>query len=354
MFKIRLESLYGYIISLGLAILTYLFFVLIINNEYKYFVLPLDILYPTEYISFRPDTESVNITIKGNPASLARITKEDMSAVIDLTGVNDAGIKRENITLIRRGIFKEISNVEVLIDPNIIEIRMEKRETKQVKVSPSFTNASPRGYLFQGFRTNPSLIEIAGPSSLIAEIENINTENIDLSLYTQSLNRNVKLVVPEYISFVTNDAENIRIFLEVEEITIVKTFNTLIIKPRNLSDAFSVSEALGRVIVVVQGTQLTVERLRPSLYIDMSSIQRTGQYNIKVQTEGIPNEVEIISISPEIIRTQILIATNNNTNNTIEESPDLSPTPDSNPETAPSLDAPPPSSLSPVEVPISE
>lgn len=331
----------GYLLSLAIAILVYLFFMLTINIDEEYFVVPLEVKYPSDFVAFTPVIASVNVTVKGSPATLRRITREDMKAIVDFSDIHEAKIVSKEIELVRSGVFSQINNVEVVLSPNSVEISLAAKVSKQVAIVPSFINSSPRGYLFKNYRTTPSSVEISGPQSIVSDIESIDTENIDLSLYTQSFNRTVRLIVPEYISFVTNDADSIRVFLNIEPIIVVETYNNLPIKVRNLSENFGVRGEVPSGTLVVRGGQLEVESLVPEIYVDLSSAQRSGGYTLKVQSD-LPRSVESISITPETVFINIFTidvpqqerpTANTNRNQQPESAP--VPVPDSSPESVP-------------------
>ena len=320
----------GYLFALVFAILTYLFYALIVNSDEKYFTIPLDVIYPPIFVPASDVISSVNVRIKGSQAALSRISSNDIEAILNLSGIDTEGQTVELVQLQQNGALARFDGVEVYIEPAQVEVVLDARITKEINVMVNFTNSLPRGYVLDDYRVIPSKIEVSGPRSILDTLTDISTDPVDLSTLIYSNIRTPQLRLPKFVEAESILDQSVQVRILVSDIIQVQTYNNRVISIQNLSDAVTVSGQLPRVSLVLQGAQLEIERFRPEVFMDVSSVQLPGLYNFNVQVT-LPEKVEIISISPNPV--EVLFVTAESPQE--EESTSLFP-PSISPESTPS------------------
>lgn len=319
MSKINLLSLKEYLFSLCLAILTYLFYILIINNDEKYFTVPIYVEYPINYASSSEVLTSVTVTVRGSPASLARVSREDMTVVLDVSDVQQEGIVSQELELRRSNTFEQITGLEITITPPSIDVFLEERLTRDIAIEHTFTNSLPRGYLFKGVRINPSNVGVSGPHSIISTIEKISTVEIDISSFVRSSTRIVPLKLPKFTVLESLENNEVKVFTTIQEVIVVQTFHQIPVEVNNIDENLFLAQNDIFVDLVVQGPQLIIEKLSPKVFVDVFSLHTPGEFGLDFQI-NVPNGIEIISSEPKQVK--ILLArkkTNNVSDKKAEE-----------------------------------
>jgi YbbR domain-containing protein len=190
---------------------------------------------------------------------------------------------------------------EVTITPSHIDIKIPIRKTKYVGVTvktkgtlnPKFTISSIKGL--------PEKLQITGSAAALDLIENLNTEDIDLSQINKSTTLEVKALLPEGISLVDTKSTGM-VKVEINLNTIMQKSLTLDIKYINLDGKYEAKLEKLKSSVVVSGTQAAIDSLDLkvlSATVDLVNLAE-GEHTIIVKV-SIPEGVNLISQDTEKI-----------------------------------------------------
>lgn len=91
-----------------------------------------------------------------------------------------------------------------------------KFAVKEVDVKPVFTGESPKGYrvVFDKVKVEPPKVTIFGPKDVIGDIDEMDTEKIDLGEYTRSTQ--LSLSVHSDTKFLKIENKVVNVFLPIE------------------------------------------------------------------------------------------------------------------------------------------
>ncbi len=288
-----------YLISLSIAIAIYLFFTLIVNVEEKYFIIPLSINVHPDYI-IMDDTipRSVEITVRGNPASLNRIAEDNITAFVDFSVINTEGEIDARISVQRLGVLAQMDNVEVYVLPKNINTRVEKKVEKVVRIIPSFINSLPRGYTLKDYYVLPQSIKVQGPRSLIEELTSVDTTTIELDSITKDVSISKQIKTPHpLISIIGN--QNAKVRVAVEQSVFVRNFK-VIPEPVGINKQLKVDITLSFVNISLQGFSDSLDTYAPKVFFDLSPYQLPGVYTVDFYTQD-QKGIELISIEPSTV-----------------------------------------------------
>lgn len=190
---------------------------------------------------------------------------------------------------------------EVTITPSHIDIKIPIRKTKSVGVTvktkgtlnPKFTILSIKGL--------PEKLQITGSAAALNLIDNLNTEDIDLSEISKNTTLEVKALLPEGISLVDTKSAGI-VKVEIKLNTIVHKSLSLDIKYINLDEKYEVKLEKVKSLVEVAGMQAAIDSLdltKFSATVDLVNLAE-GEHTIKVLV-SIPEGVNLISQDTEKI-----------------------------------------------------
>ncbi len=299
----RIQTLVEYIFALGLALITYLFFSVVINTEEKYVTVPLTAKIDTRFTFIQPPPKSVTVLLKGSRAALSRISVDNVAAVIDFSLYDAEGIYTENIQIIRSGVFLDLNNIEVAPNPSTVESNIERKITKTVSVLPVFVNAPPPQYGFQGFSVVPTDIKVTGPRSVVLPIEVVETQEINLANETRDFTSIVRVINMTNVALDV-EPEEVEVTANIQQVITVRTINEVSMELVNLSDDLLVTTDIPTASLIVQGRRVNVNDFTPTIVLDASSISESGTYTL-IPTLSRATNIEIISLSPTSVLIEV-------------------------------------------------
>ena len=300
----NIQTIVEYIFALVLALLTYLFFSIVINTEEKYITIPLIKKIDTRFTFIKEPPKSVVVLLRGSRVSLSRISRDDISAVVDFSLYDTGGVYTENVQIIRSGIFRDINNIEVTTNPSNIESNIEKKLTKIVKIIPVFVNAPPPEYGFQGFRVYPSEIKITGPYSVILDIESLETQEINLANETREFTSTVKVVNITNVAL-NIEPEEVEVVARIQQVITVRTIDDVSIEVINLSEGLILKTDILTASLIIRGRRVNVNNFTPTIVLDAGTIQEGGTYTL-IPTVAQENNIEIISLFPTSVDIEVI------------------------------------------------
>ena len=142
---------------------------------------PLRVEVNNELVPASQYPRTVRLVVRGESNAIFSILEEDLQASIDLGPYRNAGIVRVPVLVEKRGSALGIDPLEISVEPPEIALSIEPRVERDIHVVPSFRGYLEPGYELAGFKLEPSKIEVAGPASLMEEIDDVATEPIELT-----------------------------------------------------------------------------------------------------------------------------------------------------------------------------
>jgi YbbR domain-containing protein len=239
------------------------------------------------------------VSLRGESEEIFRILEEDIRAYVDLTEHDSAGEFLEPIRVERLGTARGIEPLEIGVEPVEVAITLEETLQKGVEVQPSLSGFPPTGYELTQYQISPSTVEIQGPRSRVAQMEEVTTEDIELTGRREDFNVRVRLQRPDpLVTFLGGDVVEFRGI--VEEAVVLHTFDPVETVVLGLDPQLQLDGQLPSGTVRVQGRQLDLEDTEPDqvqLIVDASAITSPGQYVLSVRPD-VPQGLIVLRYEP--------------------------------------------------------
>lgn len=189
MFKLLTENWALKLISLILAIMLWFFIMGERRLEVNYRV-PLELQnLPRELMVANEIPSMVDVRVSGPRTLLMQVSPNDISITVDLSGL------RPGLTSFRR--LDERLNLPsglrvTRLSPSFVDVRLERVQQKQVPVVISLTGEPKEGFQIGSVKAFPDQVILEGAESELKNINEVTTEEVDLT----GVNSGFSLIVP--------------------------------------------------------------------------------------------------------------------------------------------------------------
>jgi YbbR domain-containing protein len=145
-----------------------------------------------ELVGSPPDT--VEVRLRGSSGALSRMAAGDMSAVIDLSTARP-GRRLFHITQSQVNVPYGINIVQV--GPSTLTMEFELSGIRRVKVEPDIDGHPADGYEVTSVKSDPEMVEVAGPESALKQLVAAITEPVSVAEQTRTVREVVTIGVPD-------------------------------------------------------------------------------------------------------------------------------------------------------------
>lgn len=184
----------------------------------------------------------------------------------------------------------------------ILKYYVDNKVIKDVNIILKFKGVLNQNISFyKDVEFEPKKIKIVGPEMLVKNIDYIESEEVDLSVLKKSLSLKTKLKeISEFIDY-ENYYLNINFYIEKK---VTKIFNNVPVLFVNKNKNLKIFPDSLSATVEVEGPESVIKKMLPgelTLTVDLSSIEKKGEYNLRVK-QPVKEFVKIKNLIPSEIK----------------------------------------------------
>lgn len=236
--------------------------------------------FPKELLMTSDPVNSIKVTLQGPESKLGSIAKSTWKFTVRLTDATPGPMQTELYTQEIRSIFP--SDIQVTrIKPSILDVRFKKRVQKKLPIKVDLVGTPPLGFrLLKPVNSYPRQIVAEGPEDVLGKLEEIKTEQINLTGQRLDRTLNVKLVSPgRFVRFL--GAEKARVVLQFHVEQGRKKFEDIPVKMLNFLNP-------------KLDYELLPDKVKVTLYGPISQLQPLKKGEIIAEVDG----SKIASLAP--------------------------------------------------------
>lgn len=179
------------IVSLGLAT-TVWFFVRGVTSDSRVIEgVPLEFKLKPGSTILQGSDLTLKVTVRGTREDVRPITRQDLSASIDLTGDDRTG---EVAIKLAPRLIRQPRRVQVVeIEPAEVTVNIDQLVERELPVQPQFTGELPPGVTLERVLAKPETVKLKGPKTLLDTLNGAATLPIDLTGRHTSFRERVEL-----------------------------------------------------------------------------------------------------------------------------------------------------------------
>lgn len=182
------------LIALALALLSWISINGFINDQRVITDVPVEIRVRADRVIETADVSTVNVTLRGTRDDVRRLSRLDVSAVVDLT--DDDRIGELRLPLTTRAI-RFPSHVQLAdVSPQLVNVRMDELSQREVRVKDTITGEPMQGFRVDRAFVSPPRIRVRGPKTYVDGLTVINTQSLDVTGRRSSYRERVEIETP--------------------------------------------------------------------------------------------------------------------------------------------------------------
>jgi YbbR domain-containing protein len=186
------------IVSLVLAIFTWVFVKGITSDSRTIDGVPLEIRTRPGLAVLQTNASTVNVVVRGTREDVRQVSRQDLSAVVDLTRDERSGLISVKLMprFVRHSRRVQVSEIE----PSEVLVNLDEMITRALPVEPQFAGELASGLALERVVTKPEEVEVKGPKTMLNRLSKINTLPIDVTGRHTSFRERVELTplqIPE-------------------------------------------------------------------------------------------------------------------------------------------------------------
>jgi len=157
----------------------------------KIVMVPIEIInLPRDLVISSQFKKEIEVTVTGPSSQILDLNNQAVTRQIDLSSASPGTMVIENSIdsiPVPRGI-------KVLrVQPSSLILSLDKLVQKHFTVIPSISGKVAAGYVLKGLKMNPEVITITGPETLLGQVNQLHTANINVNGMSESQQRQVPL-----------------------------------------------------------------------------------------------------------------------------------------------------------------
>ncbi|MDA3947614.1 MAG: CdaR family protein [Spirochaeta sp.] len=293
------------ILSLAAAILLLVYHD-ISRLEERFVTVPLQLELNEELVPASSYPRQVRLQIRGESEQVFRIVAEDLRAYLNLRRFSEEGEFTAPVQIERRGAAAGTGTLEVTAEPDAVVIRLEERLLKSLEVVPATSGFPPSGYELIQLIMTPSSVEVEGPRSVLEEVNQVTTEDVDLSNRREDFTERIRLVPPDpLVLFPGGDIVEIRGL--IDEAVVLQTFEPVELIVTGLPADLAVEQDIPTGLIRVQARQVELEEVTAGdlqLTVDASQIEEPGTVRLPVRPV-VPSGFVVLRYEPTSVQLRV-------------------------------------------------
>lgn len=266
--------------------------------------IPLEVRLPASHLPAALLPSSVRIILRGEGDDIVNVVSEDINALLDLSGYQEAREYLASVQIVRTGEAVNVEPLEITSEPAQLLVRLEEQVTKEVEVVADIAGVLAVGYQLAETSLIPGTVVISGPQSVLGQVSRVSTQQINVNNHAASSTTRVELVAPgAYVTF--PNGNSVDVVFELGEILIVRTVEGVVGRVDNLRDRFAAEYELNNTFVIARARPSVLNQLEEGgvvLVANADDISARGQYNLPLTpqiVEQLIPDVEIVDHQPK-------------------------------------------------------
>jgi hypothetical protein len=267
------------------------------------FEVPLDFEAPADVIVVSYEPRQVDVKVRGDAAVINRMSEQRLLARIVIPsdaprGPQEVELSEDQILNLPRGV--TVEEIE-----GTVHFVLESRATKTVRVKPILVGQPAPGHEVGRVITEPSIVTITGPASVVAEIESVETERVDVSRRTGDGEVTAGLLRPaagkRHVEILGRG--EVRVAYEIEGLSRPLTLERPVVAPEGWQ------ASPGSVTVELSAPPGLADALREGLRVSVSAEgvapeggEAAPQVELDALTADQRERVEVIEVTPPQLR----------------------------------------------------
>ena len=179
------------LVSLVLATCTW-FFVKGVTSDWRLIEgVPLEVKAKSGLTVLQTSASTVNVTVRGTREDVRQVSRQDLSAVVDLT--HDDRVGPITVKLTPRSV-RHSRRVQVSeIDPAEVTVNVDEMIERELPVQPQFGGELPPNLSVERVVTQPETVKVKGPKAVLNNMTSATTLPIDVTGRRTSFRERVEL-----------------------------------------------------------------------------------------------------------------------------------------------------------------
>jgi YbbR domain-containing protein len=251
----------------------------------------------------RPDLSLDEVEARGPESLLRRVDRAVARVRIDPSGI-DVSDPIQLLPVDLEG--RLVDGVELDPATVTVEIDVESVQTsKTVPVRPVVAGVVAPGFALGALTVEPATVTLDGPPDVLAAVADVPTEALTLDAATETIVGERALVLPEGVA-VPDDAAAVTGTAEVVALEVARTLLTGVRCDAAPSGTSCLPET-GQLAVTVRGATTAVNGIDAAgvvVAVDATGLP-PGQHDLQPSIAGLPEGVELVSVSPGVVRVTI-------------------------------------------------
>ena len=290
------------ILSVTAAILLLVFHD-ITRLEERFVTVPLEVELNDQLYPASTYPQQVRLRLRGESEQVFRVVDEDLRAYLDLRRFDEEGRYTAPVSVGRSGTASMEGTLEIVAEPASVELLLEERLLKSLEVVPNTSGFPPTGHELVQLLMTPSSVEAEGPRSTLETIDQVSTEDVDLSNRREDFTERIRLVNPDrLLRFPGGDIVEIRGI--IDEAVVLQTFEPVELIVTGLAEELAVQQNIPTGLIRVQARQIDVGEVSPGdlqLTVDASQVSGAGTIRLPVRPVA-PSGFVVLRYEPTSIQ----------------------------------------------------
>lgn len=277
-------------------------------------VVPLEISSQGNMAPAEATPSHVTVSFEGRPQDLARITKQNIYAYLNLDYYTEPGTYTIPIKVELSPEILGISPLQVTVENGEIKMNIAQKGREQIPVKPNIQGSPAVGYEITNIAINPSTVSVSGAVPLLESMEAVYTDEISVDEKRTSFTQTVELIHDNKL--VSYNDEPVNVSVTIQPITITRRFVDQTIYLYGVNPLFIAQSEPERVTFTLTGNQNQLEAFTPELHtvrLDCSNINEPGVYDLPVEVI-LPTGMRLVSQNPRTVRVSFVPVAEEDTN----------------------------------------
>ncbi len=245
--------------------------------------------------------DSVEVRLRASPGIIQRITPADVSAQVDLAGMQEG---EHIIHLTEHSIRMPFGVKVVKISPAILTLNLERTQLRTVPVHPRLIGRPAPGFEVGELVADPAEASIAGPKSRVQEVESAFTEPVTVDGAESNVVDVVNMGLEDPLLRIQG-SPRVRVTVKIQEVQQARTFDDLPLELRGgggLVRPSAVSVTVSGPTSLLRNT--AASDIKP--YVDLGAATKGQEVPVAVDFAAGHTALAVKAVSPPKVLVRIL------------------------------------------------